>query len=279
MLDCINQARRQPPSPAEARAYREAEGYPHLVVDDFLTSEAAENAWREFPAIDNAQWIHYLHYNEKKFGLNKISAIPPAARRVIEQLNSPEFLAYLSDLTGIPGLIGDPELEGGGLHQIPAGGFLNIHADFTAHPHHRNWQRRVNLLIYLNKDWQDSYGGQLELWSPDLTRMVRRVAPVFNRCVIFNTNADSFHGHPDPLACPPGMSRKSIALYYFTEEASAPSRRATNYRARPGDGVGKSALIFLDRTILAVYNRLKGWLGINDDVASAVLGWLSRRRR
>ncbi len=262
-------------TPQTAEHYQGAEGFPHIMIDNFLNAETAEAALKNFPAVGDSTWINYLHYNEKKYGLNKREALPPTLLALIDKLNSPEFIAYLSEITGIKNLIADPMLEGGGLHQIPPGGFLNLHADFTAHPHHRFWRRRINLLIYLNKNWLEEYGGNLELWTRDMKRMFRKIPPLFNRCVIFNTDKDTFHGHPDPLKCPEDMTRKSIALYYFTEEESLPLKKATNYQARPHEGMLKSVLILLDKKALSVYNWLKGVLNIDDALVSKILKFLS----
>lgn len=142
--------------------------YPHIVIDNFLREAVAKKAMEAFPAVKDDGWIHYVHVNEKKHGLNKFELLPPYLQYVIRELNKPEFVSYLSELTGIPNLIPDETLEGGGLHQSQRGGYLNIHADFTVHPHKRNWRRRVNLLIYLNENWKEDYGGHLELWSRDM---------------------------------------------------------------------------------------------------------------
>lgn len=259
--------------------YAQAEEFPHIVLDNFLDKEAAGQILKAFPALGSEGWIHYMHVNEKKYGLNKWEVFPPFIREVIKILNGDEFVSFLREVTGIPNLIPDPGLEGGGIHQIPPGGFLNIHADFTAHPHHRNWSRRVNVLIYFNDEWEDSYGGHLELWARDMSRCFRKVLPLFNRCVIFNTDKDSYHGHPHPLTCPEGRTRKSIALYYFTEEEVAPLKRATNYQPLPEDTLVKRILIFLDKKVLVLYNWLKGKLGINDDAISRVLKLFSSKKK
>jgi Rps23 Pro-64 3,4-dihydroxylase Tpa1-like proline 4-hydroxylase len=251
--------------------------YPHIVIDNFLKESVAKKAMDSFPKVKDEGWIHYMHVNEKKHGLNKFDLLPPFIQDLISELNKPEFVSYLSDLTGIPNLIPDDSLEGGGLHQSQRGGYLNIHADFTVHPHKRNWRRRANLLIYLNEDWKEEYDGHLELWSRDMKECVRRVSPIFNRCVVFNTDDDSFHGLPDPIQCPEDMTRKSIALYYYTEEEVTPSKRATNYRARPGDGI-KSLWIYLDKQAIAVYNEIKGKLGLDDEFASKILNFFSRKK-
>jgi hypothetical protein len=162
------------------------------------------------------------------------------------------------------------------LHQIKKGGFLNIHADFTAHPYQRNWARRVNLLIYLNEDWDESYGGHLELWDKNAKQCVKKIQPIANRCVIFSTDADSFHGHPTPLTCPDGRSRKSIALYYFTEHAKRPHARSTEYRSRPGDSVLKQVLIYADKMTLRFFDFLKRRLGISNQWATKLFRFFSR---
>lgn len=265
--------------PALKLAYQQAEIFPHIVLDDFLDASELRDAVTVFPPL-GPKWIHYQHVNENKGGLNKRQFIPSQLLEIIDELNTPAFVAWLSELTGIPGLKPDPMLEGGGLHQILPGGFLNIHADFTVHPHHRHWRRRVNLLLYLNQNWHEEYGGHLEFWTKDMKRAFKRILPVFNRCVIFNTDADSYHGHPEPLTCPQGVTRKSIALYYFTEEQSAPLKTATNYRARPGDGI-RALLIYLDKKLLAFYNMIKGVFGINDDFASRILSavaWIRKNK-
>lgn len=263
---------------ADKLNYQKASPYPHIYFDDFLETWAADKALEVFPKIKDKGWIHYVHVNEKKHGLNKLDLIPPFIRSVISELNSKEFISYLEELTGIKGLMPDDTFEGGGIHQSERGGYLNVHADFTVHPHRRNWRRRVNVLVYLNKNWHESYGGDLELWDREMTACEQTIAPVFNRVVVFNTDEDSYHGLPDPLKCPEGESRKSIALYYFTEETEAPKKRATNYKARPSDGA-KSALIWLDKQAIAAYNMVKGTLGINDDFASKILNILGGKKK
>lgn len=260
-----------------AAAYGTVDPYPHAQFDNFLEPWAAREAMQAFPRVGDEGWIHYLHVNEKKHGLNKMDLIPSFLQEVIRHLNSDAFVEQLSVLTGIPNLLPDPSLEGGGLHQSRRGGFLNIHADFTVHPHKRNWRRRVNVLVYLNEDWLPEFGGDLELWSRDMKVCRQKISPVFNRCVIFNTDEDSYHGLPEPIQCPEDMTRKSIALYYFTEETEAPRKKATNYRARPGDGF-RAVLIYLDKQMVNVYNTVKGRLGINDDFISKILKIFNRNR-
>ena len=264
--------------PQLSRQYQSASPYPHIVLENFLDPEVLDDCIAEFNRLNETDgWINYKHYNEKKRGLNKLDLLPEAIKGAINELNSPEFLQFLSALTGIKDLQKDDRLEGGGIHQSGKGGFLNIHADFTVHPHHRNWQRRVNVLVYLNKDWKEEWGGKLELWDTRMKAFETKLLPLFNRCVIFNTDADSFHGPPEPMTCPEDTFRRSIALYYYSIE-DKPFRRATYYQARPGEG-GKKLLVRLDNALIALYTNIKGRLGANDKFISNVLRFFSGGRK
>lgn len=259
------------------KKYQGASPYPHIVLENFLDPEVLGTCIDEFNKLNESDgWINYKHYNENKRGLNKIDLLPDMIRTTINELNSPAFLKWLSAITGIENLQKDDSLEGGGIHQSGKSGYLNIHADFTVHPHHRNWQRRVNVLVYLNPDWQEGWGGKLELWDKQMKACEAKVLPVFNRCVIFNTDADSYHGHPEPTACPENVYRRSIALYYYTVEEN-PYRRATYYQARPGDG-NKKWLVGLDNAMVSLYTNIKGRLGANDKIVSSILKIFSGRK-
>src|SRR2546423_13290699 len=133
--------------------------FPHIVLDNFLSADAAQRGTEEFPRVQPKRWINFVHVNEQKYGNREPSSWGPSLQAVAEKLNSPCCVRFLSDLTGIEGLRADESMEGGGLHQSLPGGFLNIHADFTVHPHHRQWRRRVNLLLYFNGEWPPQYGG------------------------------------------------------------------------------------------------------------------------
>ena len=265
-------------NPQLSHQYKNAHPYPHIVLDHFLNPEKLHQCMEEFIQLqETTGWINYTHYNEKKKGLNKLDLLPATIKETINELNSPEFLKFLEEVTGIQNLQKDELLEGGGIHQSGKGGFLNIHADFTVHPHKRNWQRRVNVLVYLNKNWQDEWGGKLELWDKQMKACDVKISPVFNRCVIFNTDADSYHGHPEPMTCPDQVYRRSIALYYYTIENN-PYRRATNYQARPEEDK-KKFWVKLDNIMVAIYTEIKGRLGANDKMISKLLRFLSRRNK
>ena len=254
--------------------YMAAPPYPHIVLDNFLEPDAVKSAIEEFPPLDPDQWTNYLHTNERKFSHTDPDTWGPTLREILRQLNSPPFVEFVSKLIGVDNLIADPSLEGGGLHQSTTGGFLNVHADFTVHPHQRKWQRRANILLYLNEGWKPEYGGDLELWSADMKQCVEKVAPIANRALIFTTDPDSFHGHPEPMRCPQGVARRSMALYYFSVEDD-PFVRSTEYRARPGDGA-HSIMIYADKQLLRGYDWTKRHLGVSDQVGSKILAFRDR---
>jgi Rps23 Pro-64 3,4-dihydroxylase Tpa1-like proline 4-hydroxylase len=218
--------------------FHNAQPFPHVVIDNFLPAELMDPLISDFPSPDPGEWLSYDTKRELKFALEDEARIPAAHIEVLRELNGQFFVEFLEALTGITGLIPDPQFRGGGLHQILPGGMLKLHADFDMHPRMKV-HRRLNAILYLNEDWQDSYGGNLELWDTELTRKVTSIAPLANRLVVFQTTGDSFHGHPDPLSCPEGRSRRSLALYYYTapDVDSDWKGRTAIFRTRPGEKI------------------------------------------
>jgi len=264
--------------PALAKEYRENKPCPHVLLKDFLDPEIAFAMAQGFPEPTSEAWTQYKHANENKLGMPKREFYPPTIGAVTDELNSPEFVGWISELTGIPNLMADSMLEGGGLHQSGPGGYLNVHTDFSMHHFHTNWRRRVNLILYLNPAWDERWGGALELWEQKMVRCAAKYPPMLNHALIFTTDERSLHGFPDPLVCPEGQSRKSLALYYYTvEQDKKATGHSTDYFARPQDGWGKSAMIWLDKKAVDLYSRAKARFGFSDEFASKVLGFLSRK--
>jgi 2OG-Fe(II) oxygenase superfamily len=195
--------------------YMSGKPFPHVVFDNFFDPSIVDQVLQEFPTPGAIRWQKFDSAQEIKLASAAEASFGPATRLFMYHLNSITFLEFLSRVTGIDNLISDPRFEGGGLHQIVPGGKLGVHADFNKH---RDFglDRRLNLLLYLNKDWREEYGGHLQLWDRDMSRCEAKVLPIFNRVMIFGTTDYTYHGHPDPLSCPEGMTRKSLALYYFT---------------------------------------------------------------
>lgn len=233
---------------AWAQQYRNNQPFAHIGIDDFFDPGIISRLIASFPGEFDATWNRTFldagAYEEQKLSLDRLEDFPPHIQQFINALNSRLFLGFLERLTGIEGLIPDPYLLGGGLHMIPRGGRLAIHADFNTHKKLR-LDRRLNLLLYLNYDWKKEWGGALELWDKDVKTKDRAYLPIVNRMVIFSTTDTAYHGHPDPLRSPKGKYRRSIALYYYTngrpdEERSAD--HSTIFKMRPNEVRRRSAL-------------------------------------
>ena len=217
--------------------YAGASPFPHAVLDGLFDEKLLCAIAGEFPGPHDVEWIKYKNQKEVKLASGRDEHFGPLTRIMLYHLNSAPFLEFLSSITGIDNLIADSFLEGGGMHQIERGGKLSIHADFNKHPHN-NLDRRLNVLLYLNKDWKDEYGGHLELWDREMASCVKKIAPQLNRMLIFSTTDFSYHGHPDELKCPYGMTRKSLALYYYTNSRpreEVTSVHSTLFQTRPGE--------------------------------------------
>ena len=220
-----------------ADLYRTNRPFPHIVIDRFIDPKVLDRLLDEFDAHRALNSKSFDRAQERfKTQIAPIESTSPFVRTFFAELNGANFLRFLEEMTGIEGLLPDPYFVGGGFHEIQRGGKLDVHSDFNINPQLK-LVRRLNLLIYLNKDWAPEYGGDLELWDKSMRRCEVKVSPVFNRAVIFNTDLNSLHGHPDPLNCPEDRSRRSVALYYYTspEEGLAKvTPRTTVFRARPG---------------------------------------------
>lgn len=213
------------PDPGSVR-YAQAEPFAHAVLHDQWDAGLLRNCKTQIDGFQAWDGEKEFYGARKKRYCGNIETLPPAVTRIIHEASSPRFLDWLGALTGESNLLPDPYLEGGGIHRILPGGFLKVHADFNWNERLRLY-RRLNVLLYLNPDWQSDWGGALELWRPDLSACVRSVQPRANTMVIFTTDDHSFHGHPQPLACPDGIHRDSIALYYYS-----PLRPTAHYGGR-----------------------------------------------
>jgi Rps23 Pro-64 3,4-dihydroxylase Tpa1-like proline 4-hydroxylase len=216
-------------------SYSNAKPFPHIFFDNFFDRPLLDSVISEFPKPGEIRWQRFDNEREIKLASAAESSFGPTTRLLLYHLNSITFLDFLGRVTGIPNLISDPCFDGGGLHQIVRGGKLAVHADFNKHPRY-GLDRRLNVLLYLNRDWRDEYGGHLELWNRDMTRCEAKILPLFNRLVIFGTTDFTYHGHPNPLMCPESMTRKSLALYYFSNgrpKDEVSGSHSTLFQARP----------------------------------------------
>jgi len=207
--------------------YNSTYEFPHTVFDDFvdptimkdvevearLLVNDPENKWR-FGGEDDQHSDQLF-----KRGIKQLDKMLPSMNLLCRYFNNPEFIGWLREVTGIDDLTPDWSFEGGGYHVTYPGGLLNIHHDFnyTDAMGPDRMYRKVNLLVYLNEEWDKEWGGELELWKSDVSERFKSFAPQFNRAVLFNIE-DAPHGHPDPLKCPEGECRRSLAFYYYSKK-------------------------------------------------------------
>ena len=213
--------------------YAQAEPFPHIHFKNFLPLEILDQVLDDLMSIPPRPASSFNRDQDRLKVSYNPDVLPKHTKHLFYYFNSQPFVAFLQELTGISGLIPDPHFIGGGIHEIKTGGHLGIHADFNLHVGLKI-ERRINVLVYLNKDWQPTYGGQLEIWDKEMAKCVGSFEPNFNECVIFNTDSDSFHGNPHPVNHPQGKARFSIALYYYTATWDGQKRgHTTQFKARP----------------------------------------------
>ncbi len=216
-----------------------APAFPHFCIDNFLEEAFAQQVHDAFPSFDEAEKMGKLFkaVNEKKkVQITDAGKFPPAILKLHELLASKEFVDNMSKMTGIKNLIADPALAGGGIHATNSGGHLDVHIDFNFDTR-TQLHRRLNILIYFNKDWPEEYGGYLDLWDKEVKECQGRFAPIFNRAAGFVTSELSWHG-VTPITCPPDKFRKSFAVYYYTKEAPEGwdgVSHSTVFKARPAE--------------------------------------------
>jgi len=200
----------------DKKKYNDSKPFKYIILDNFLNIDFAEGILDEFPVI-NEEWKDARGHNtQNKWALPIIQ--DKIASEFMIEAKSEEFLNYLAKITLIPNLIFDSGLSGAGYHQSTNGGFLNVHVDFNKLTNtSATLDRRLNLIVYFNKKWSSEKGGFLELWDMQKNNRIENISPIFNRCVIFETNEISFHGHPKPLKVDSNESRKSLSIYYYTK--------------------------------------------------------------
>ena len=248
---------------------RSATPVPNFCIDNFLDPAFAEAVIAAYPSYEDALKVgrSFSAVNEKgKVQLTDANAFAEPVAELNRDLASPEFLGLLSYVFDMPNLLPDDQLVGGGIHQTGPRGHLDVHVDFNF-IEDRQLHRRLNILIYFNKDWKPEWGGNIELWDADVKKCHHSYSPVFNRCVVFETNDVSYHG-VTAVKCPEGLSRKSFAAYYYTKEAPAHwtgEAHSTIFKARP-DEVLKGNVMMplenarrkLDGVLSGIKRKMKG---------------------
>jgi hypothetical protein len=238
--------------------------FPYVKIDNFIDpaeAEAISVAYPEFALATEAGLTFSTVNERKKVQITDASQFPPCIAKLNALLASAEFLDELSYITGIPGLLADERLIGGGMHITGPGGHLDVHVDFN-YIADRKLHRRLNLLLYLNSPWEESWGGQFQLWDRDVKRCEVSFAPILNRCVIFETSEISYHGVL-PVSSNALSPRKSFATYYYTSDAPRHwmgVSHGTIFKARPNEKLKGAVLMPVEaarRKINALVGRLK----------------------
>jgi len=256
------------------RAFTSAGPFPHIAIDNFIDAATCRAAAAEFPTFENAKALGFSFnaVNErKKIQISDRTRFPPAVKALSDFLASPGFLADLSALTGIPHLVPDEALFGGGMHMTGPHGRLDVHVDFNRGE--GGLHRRLNLLLYLNPDWDEAWGGQIELWDPQVAHCALSLSPVLGRCLIFETSQISFHGVA-PLKCPPDQVRRSFATYYYTKEPPPEGdaeMHGTLFRARPDEKLRRYVLMPAERAQRAAAGGVRALIGRGRMLAGRLL--------
>jgi hypothetical protein len=248
---------------------RDAKPFPHFCIDGFLDPTFAEQVHAALPSFAEAERIgrSFKGVNEyKKVQVTDSTQFSEPVAELNHLLAAPDFLSLLSYVFDIPNLLADDQLVGGGIHQTGPRGHLDVHVDFN-YIANRQLHRRLNILIYLNKEWRPEWGGNVELWDEGVKRCFVSLSPIFNRCVVFATSEISYHG-VTAVKCPDGEARRSFAAYYYTREAPAGwdgLQHSTIFKARPNEVLKGKVLMPLEKArhnvrqaIWGVKKKLKG---------------------
>lgn len=243
------------------QSFQTAFPYKHIVMDDFLELDFANQIYDNFPSIDKLN-KHYNGLNERKSEGSNFGDFHPAFKELREEIMSKSFAEWMAEVSGIPEVFVTDDKLGTGLHQGSNGSFLDIHIDFNIHAE-KNVHRRLNMLIYMNKDWKPEYGGDLEMWDAKMTQCEKKVAPLFNRAVIFETNEISYHGY-SKINVPEHINRKSFYTYFYTAlREDAGKYHDTVFKAKPEDSTAKKIGTNLKETLKNFTKAQLKKIGIN----------------
>ena len=263
--------------------YQKSKPYPHIVIKNFFKNEFLNKVLKEFPDLQNtSSSLNYRNKNEVKFANNDKKKLKKNTKIIFKYLNTKKFINFIQILSKKKKkILPDSHLSGGGLHEIKKGGILKVHTDFNKHPF-KKLDRRINILIYLNKKWKKKYGGNLELWNKNMKKCEKKIRPTFNTMVIFSTNDFTNHGHPNPLNCPIKMSRKSLATYYFSrgrpnnEISEIVSKNTTVFKNRKGI---KNDVSISDNKLRSYVRNLKFFKNLKDFEKKYLRTGKSRQKR
>ena len=224
--------------------FKRAEPFENIVIDNFLSQDYIDKIEKEFP--DNFDtWYNYNNPLEKKYAFDNINTLKPNLKNLFYILSTNTVIDIFKEISGIKSLEYDEFLHGAGIHAHPQGGKLAIHLDYEKHPISGK-ERRLNLILYLNKFWNEEWNGETELWNEDVSKCIKKSKIKYNSCLVFRTNDISWHGLPEPIKCPNDVFRKTLAYYYISPLESKGTknkvgsqmdgyRKKATYTLRPQD--------------------------------------------
>lgn len=217
--------------------FRDAQPFPHMVFNGLFSPDLLDIIYRDFGNVGANTMKARQSDREFTFRSRSDVVLPTSAQIYFDTVNSGRFVKFLTELTGISGLITDSFVLRGGLHESREGGNFQMHLDFSKHPV-TDLDNRLVLITYLNRNWQEEFGGALELWSIAEDRCITKVVPEFGRSIIFEQSAVSLHGHPTPIKTPDNRPRRSLATYYYSnglDDRAAEIRYNTHFRSDPDE--------------------------------------------
>lgn len=252
--------------------FQNADPFPSICINNFLNPDFALRLSKSYPdySIAQTQGREFATVNEKsKVQITDSKQFPAPVAELHQALAGSEFIEAMQTMSGLDDLQFDHNFFGGGMHLTGTSGILDVHVDFNYSEQLQSY-RRLNLLIYLNEDWKDEWGGNVELWNKDVSKCVHSLSPIHNRCVIFATSDSSFHG-VTAVTSPPGVIRKSFAIYLYNKENSGSKygeSHSTIFKARPNEKLKKYYLMPLE----AQWNKLTGTLDHTKKAIKKIIG-------
>jgi hypothetical protein len=240
--------------------FLKTEPFPYIYLDDFLEPSFADSLSEHFPSLSEMDII-YEGLNEHKGEHSKFENIHQDFNRLKQILSTDSFRKAIETISGIDNLEIINDRYGSGLHQGGAGSFLDIHIDYNLHPFEKK-QRRLNFIIFLNKNWQKEWGGYLEFWNSSGTECVASIEPRFNRCVLFISNNISYHGY-SAIQCPVSVTRKSFYLYFFTKPEKRLLFHDTVFTPAPNDSLIRKYRIKAKELFKNTIKRILYYSGLN----------------
>ncbi|MEM8583636.1 MAG: 2OG-Fe(II) oxygenase [Bacteroidota bacterium] len=219
---------------------------PYIVIDNFFRPEVADQLYNNFPKVEDMK-VKRKSLNENKVEDYKFERWHPVFSDAKSSVTGEEFCEVMSKITDIDGLFVTTDNTGAGIHQGANNSYVDVHIDYNMSTQFNAW-RRINMLVYLNKNWKDEYGGHLTLWDKGMTKMEKKVLPSFNRAVVFLTDENSPHG-VNKVNVPEGETRKSFYVYYYTPVEEGVEYRDSKFLARPDESIVKRTLTTVKETL------------------------------